>query len=111
MGLINLKRKPNKEDKGTQTENSKVENVVHKSQYGIMPLVHNAKTLLLKMENTTGKDNGTGGNPGYGTGKITEPEETQEHGTGTDNGTGGNPGDGTGTDNGTGGNPGWNGER
>ena len=43
-----LKRKPNKEDKGTQTENSKVENVVHKSQYGIMPLVHNAKTPIIK---------------------------------------------------------------
>ncbi|MGE7785377.1 type VII secretion protein EsaA, partial [Bacillus cereus] len=39
-----------------------------------------------------GTDNGTGGNPGGGTG--------------TDNGTGGNPGGGTGTDNGTGGNPG-----
>ncbi|MGF2716995.1 hypothetical protein ACQUY5_33455, partial [Bacillus cereus] len=37
-----VKEEPNKEDKGTQTENSKVENVVHKSQYGIMPLVHNA---------------------------------------------------------------------
>ncbi|MED2543635.1 type VII secretion protein EsaA [Bacillus thuringiensis] len=87
------KEEPNKEDKGTQTENSKVENVVHKSQYGIMPLVHNAKTpIIKKMENTTGKDNGTGGNPGGGTG--------------TDNGTGGNPGGGTGTDNGTGGNPG-----
>ncbi|MEB9444347.1 type VII secretion protein EsaA [Bacillus cereus] len=87
------KEKPNKEDKGTQTENSKVENVVHKSQYGIMPLVHNAKTpIIKKMENTIGKDNGTGGNPGGGTG--------------TDNGTGGNPGGGTGTDNGTGGNPG-----
>ncbi|MEB8796202.1 type VII secretion protein EsaA [Bacillus cereus] len=98
------KEKPNKEDKGTQTENSKVENVVHKSQYGIMPLVHNAKTpIIKKMENTTGnnegsqgggtgKDNGTGGNPGGGTG--------------TDNGTGGNPGGGTGKDNGTGGNPG-----
>ncbi len=92
------KEKPNKEDKGTQTENSKVENVVHKSQYGIMPLVHNAKTpIIKKMENTTGnnegsqgggtgKDNGTGGNPGGGTG--------------TDNGTGGNPGGGTGKDNG-----------
>ncbi|WP_180229742.1 type VII secretion protein EsaA [Bacillus cereus] len=98
------KEKPNKEDKGTQTENSKVENVVHKSQYGIMPLVHNAKMpIIKKMENTTGnnegsqgggtgKDNGTGGNPGGGTG--------------TDNGTGGNPGGGTGKDNGTGGNPG-----
>lgn len=42
------KEEPNKEDKGTQTENSKVENVVHKSQYGIMPLVHNAKNLLSK---------------------------------------------------------------
>ncbi|MEB9999934.1 type VII secretion protein EsaA [Bacillus cereus] len=87
------KEEPNKEDKGTQTENSKVENVVHKSQYGIMPLVHSAKNpIIKKMENTTGKDNGTGGNPGGGTG--------------TDNGTGGNPGGGTGTDNGTGGNPG-----
>ncbi|PEY98113.1 type VII secretion protein EsaA [Bacillus cereus] len=81
------KEKPNKEDKGTQTENSKVENVVHKSQYGIMPLVHSAKNpIIKKMENTTGKDNGTGGNPGGGTG--------------TDNGTGGNPGGETGTDNG-----------
>ncbi|ATI59316.1 type VII secretion protein EsaA [Bacillus cereus] len=87
------KEEPNKEDKGTQTENSKVENVVHKSQYGIMPLVHSAKNpIIKKMENTTGKDNGTGGNPGGGTG--------------TDNGTGGNPGGGTGTDNGTGGKPG-----
>lgn len=81
------KEEPNKEDKGTQTENSKVENVVHKSQYGIMPLVHSAKNpIIKKMENTTGKDNGTGGNPGGGTG--------------TDNGTGGNPGGETGTDNG-----------
>ncbi|WP_257147202.1 type VII secretion protein EsaA, partial [Bacillus wiedmannii] len=87
------KEEPNKEDKGTQTENSKVENVVHKSQYGIMPLVHSAKNpIIKKMENTTGKDNGTGGSPGGGTG--------------TDNGTGGSPGGGTGTDNGTGGNPG-----
>ncbi|PGE71049.1 type VII secretion protein EsaA [Bacillus toyonensis] len=81
---------PEKEDKGTQTENSKVENVVHKSQYGIMPLVHNAKKpIIKKMENTTGNN---GGNPGGGIGK--------------DNGTGGSPGDGTGTGNGTGGNPG-----
>ncbi|MBJ7931265.1 type VII secretion protein EsaA [Bacillus cereus group sp. N31] len=75
---------PEKEDKGTQTENSKVENVVHKSQYGIMPLVHNAKKpIIKKMENTTGNN---GGNPGGGTG--------------TDNGTGGNPGGEPGTDNG-----------
>lgn len=84
------KEEPNKEDKGTQTENSKVENVVHKSQYGIMPLVHNAKTpIIKKMENTTGNNEGSQGG-----------------GTGKDNGTGGNPGGGTGTDNGTGGNPG-----
>ncbi|KAB7643686.1 type VII secretion protein EsaA, partial [Bacillus sp. B2-WWTP-C-10-Post-4] len=57
---------------------------------GIMPLVHNAKTpIIKKMENTKGNNEG---NPGGGTG--------------TDNGTGGNPGGGTGTDNGTGGNPG-----
>ncbi|PEX73520.1 type VII secretion protein EsaA [Bacillus cereus] len=78
------KEKPNKEDKGTQTENSKVENVVHKSQYGIMPLVHNAKTpIIKKMENTTGNNEGSQGG-----------------GTGKDNGTGGNPGGETGTDNG-----------
>ncbi|MCU5615336.1 type VII secretion protein EsaA [Bacillus cereus] len=101
------KEKPNKEDKGTQTENSKVENVVHKSQYGIMPLVHNAKNpIIKKMENTTGKDNGTGGNPGGGTGKDNGTGGNPGGGTGTDNGTGGNPGGGTGTDNGTGGNPG-----
>ncbi|AND07574.1 type VII secretion protein [Bacillus thuringiensis serovar alesti] len=101
------KEKPNKEDKGTQTENSKVENVVHKSQYGIMPLVHNAKTpIIKKMENTTGKDNGTGGNPGGGTGTDNGTGGNPGGGTGTDNGTGGNPGGGTGTDNGTGGDPG-----
>ncbi|PES45705.1 type VII secretion protein EsaA [Bacillus cereus] len=76
------KEKPNKEDKGTQTENSKVENVVHKSQYGIMPLVHSAKNpIIKKMENTTGKDNGTGGNPGGETGtdngKVTESTTNQ----------------------------------
>ncbi|PHC31487.1 type VII secretion protein EsaA [Bacillus toyonensis] len=109
---------PEKEDKGTQTENSKVENVVHKSQYGIMPLVHNAKKpIIKKMENTTGnnggnpgggtgKDNGTGGNPGGGTGTDNGTGGNPGGGTGTDNGTGGNPGGGTGTDNGTGGNPG-----
>ncbi|HFJ9271650.1 TPA: type VII secretion protein EsaA [Bacillus cereus] len=112
------KEKPNKEDKGTQTENSKVENVVHKSQYGIMPLVHNAKTpIIKKMENTTGnnegsqgggtgKDNGTGGNPGGGTGTDNGTGGNPGGGTGKDNGTGGNPGGGTGKDNGTGGNPG-----
>ncbi|MGQ8896193.1 type VII secretion protein EsaA [Bacillus sp. TSA_111.2] len=100
------KEKPNKEDKGTQTENSKVENVVHKSQYGIMPLVHSAKNpIIKKMENTTGKDNGTGGNPGGGTGKDNGTGGNPGGGTGTDNGTGGNPGGGTGKDNGTGGNP------
>ncbi|OTW85409.1 type VII secretion protein EsaA [Bacillus thuringiensis serovar cameroun] len=112
------KEKPNKEDKGTQTENSKVENVVHKSQYGIMPLVHNAQTpIIKKMENTTGnnggnpgggigKDNGTGGSPGDGTGTGNGTGGNPGGGTGTDNGTGGNPGGGTGTDNGTGGSPG-----
>ncbi|WP_176535774.1 type VII secretion protein EsaA [Bacillus cereus] len=98
------KEKPNKEDKGTQTENSKVENVVHKSQYGIMPLVHNAKTpIIKKMENTTGNNEGS---QGGGTGKDNGTEGNPGGGTGTDNGTGGNPGGGTGTDNGTGGNPG-----
>ncbi|PEQ08029.1 type VII secretion protein EsaA [Bacillus toyonensis] len=106
------KEKPNKEDKGTQTENSKVENVVHKSQYGIMPLVHNAKKpIIKKMENTignnggnpgggTGKDNGTGGSPGDGTGTGNGTEGNSGGGTGTDNGTGGNPGGEPGTDNG-----------
>ncbi|MFA2818824.1 type VII secretion protein EsaA [Bacillus wiedmannii] len=101
------KEEPNKEDKGTQTENSKVENVVHKSQYGIMPLVHSAKNpIIKKMENTTGKDNGTGGRPGGGTGTDNGTGGRPGGGTGTDNGTGGRPGGGTGTDNGTGGNPG-----
>ncbi|PEU12866.1 type VII secretion protein EsaA [Bacillus cereus] len=75
------KEKPNKEDKGTQTENSKVENVVHKSQYGIMPLVHNAKTpIIKKMENTTG-NNGGSQEGGSGTGNG----GNQEGGTGTGN--------------------------
>ncbi|MEC2562053.1 type VII secretion protein EsaA, partial [Bacillus thuringiensis] len=59
-----------------------------------------------KMENTTGTDNGTGGNPGGGTGTDNGTGGNPGGGTGTDNGTGGNPGGGTGTDNGTGGNPG-----
>ncbi|HFF3741163.1 TPA: type VII secretion protein EsaA, partial [Bacillus cereus] len=54
----------------------------------------------------TGKDNGTGGNPGGGTGTDNGTGGNPGGGTGTDNGTGGNPGGGTGTDNGTGGNPG-----
>ncbi|MGH1314933.1 type VII secretion protein EsaA, partial [Bacillus toyonensis] len=51
-------------------------------------------------------DNGTGGNPGGGTGTDNGTGGNPGGGTGTDNGTGGNPGGGTGTDNGTGGNPG-----
>ncbi|WP_176520025.1 type VII secretion protein EsaA [Bacillus cereus] len=87
------KEKPNKEDKGTQTENSKVENVVHKSQYGIMPLVHNAKTpIIKKMENTTG-NNGGSQEGGSGTGNG----GSQEGGSGTGNG--GNQEGGTGTGN------------
>ncbi|PFO88343.1 type VII secretion protein EsaA [Bacillus cereus] len=87
------KEKPNKEDKGTQTENSKVENVVHKSQYGIMPLVHNAKTpIIKKMENTTG-NNGGSQEGGSGTGNG----GNQEGGSGTGNG--GNQEGGTGTGN------------
>ncbi|MBM6645049.1 type VII secretion protein EsaA [Bacillus sp. RIT809] len=99
------KEEPNKEDKGTQTENSKVENVVHKSQYGIMPLVHNAKKpIIKKMENTTGNNGGSQeGGSGIGNGG------NQEGGTGTGNGgnpnpatgNGGNPDPGTGN----GGNP------
>ncbi|MGH0897421.1 type VII secretion protein EsaA, partial [Bacillus cereus] len=54
----------------------------------------------------TGTDNGTGGNPGGGTGTDNGTGGNPGGGTGTDNGTGGNPGGGTGTDNGTGGNPG-----
>nr|WP_176541897.1 type VII secretion protein EsaA [Bacillus wiedmannii] len=100
------KEEPNKEDKGTQTENSKVENVVHKSQYGIMPLVHNAKTPIIKKTEQGNNDNGgtseggtgtdPGGNLGGGTG--TDPGGNPGGGTGTD--PGGNPGGGTGTDNG-----------
>ncbi|WP_176549844.1 type VII secretion protein EsaA [Bacillus cereus] len=87
------KEKPNKEDKGTQTENSKVENVVHKSQYGIMPLVHSAKTpIIKKMENTTG-NNGGSQEGGSGTGNG----GNQEGGSGTGNG--GNQEGGTGTGN------------
>ncbi|OFD49672.1 hypothetical protein BWGOE3_20300 [Bacillus mycoides] len=104
------KEEPNKEDKGTQTENSKVENVVHKSQYGIMPLVHNAQTPIIQKTEQGNNDNGgtseggtgtdPGGNPGGGTG--TDPGGNPGGGTGTD--PGGNPGGGTGTD--PGGNPG-----
>ncbi|WP_141551485.1 type VII secretion protein EsaA [Bacillus toyonensis] len=86
------KEKPNKEDKGTQTENSKVENVVHKSQYGIMPLVHNAQTpIIQKTEQSNNGDSvkpdaggkpDTGGNPDTG-GK---PDTGEKPDTGTDNG-------------------------
>ncbi|WP_088321667.1 type VII secretion protein EsaA [Bacillus wiedmannii] len=88
------KEEPNKEDKGTQTENSKVENVVHKSQYGIMPLVHNAKTPIIQKTEQGNNDNGGTSEGGTGT----DPGGNPGGGTGTD--PGGNPGGGTGTDNG-----------
>ncbi|PEF32118.1 type VII secretion protein EsaA [Bacillus thuringiensis] len=68
------KEEPNKEDKGTQTENSKVENVVHKSQYGIMPLVHNAKTPII--QKTEQSNNGD----------SVKPDTGEKPDTGTDNG-------------------------
>ncbi|MEK5301249.1 type VII secretion protein EsaA [Bacillus sp. FSL R10-2201] len=92
------KEEPKKEDEGTQSKNSKVENVVNKTQYGIMPLVHTAKKPII--QKTEQDNNGNGGTPEGGTG--TDPGGTPEGGTGTD--PGGNPGGGTGTD--PGGNPG-----
>ncbi|QWG66886.1 type VII secretion protein EsaA [Bacillus mycoides] len=104
------KEEPKKEDEGTQSKNSKVENVVNKTQYGIMPLVHTAKKPII--QKTEQDNNGNGGTPEGGTG--TDPGGTPEGGTGTDPGgtpeggtgtdPGGNPGGGTGTD--PGGNPG-----
>ncbi|WJE25957.1 type VII secretion protein EsaA [Bacillus cereus] len=104
------KEEPNKEDKGTQTENSKVENVVNKTRYGIMPLAHTTKKPIIQKTEQGNNDNGgtseggtgtdPGGNPGGGTG--TDPGGNPGGGTGTD--PGGNPGGGTGTD--PGGNPG-----
>ncbi|MGW6150369.1 type VII secretion protein EsaA [Bacillus mycoides] len=104
------KEEPKKEDEGTQSKNSKVENVVNKTQYGIMPLVHTAKKpIIQKTEQDNSGNGGTpeggtgtdpGGNPGGGTG--TDPGGNPGGGTGTD--PGGNPGGGTGTD--PGGNPG-----
>ncbi|MED1380727.1 type VII secretion protein EsaA [Bacillus mycoides] len=82
------KEEPKKEDEGTQSQNSKVENVVNKTQYGIMPLVHTAKKPIIQKTEQDNNDNGG----------------TPEDGTGTD--PGGNPGGGTGTD--PGGNPGDN---
>ncbi|MBT2579917.1 type VII secretion protein EsaA [Bacillus sp. ISL-8] len=100
------KEEPKKEDEGTQSKNSKVENVVNKTQYGIMPLVHTAKKPII--QKTEQDNNGNGGTPEGGTG--TDPGGTPEGGTGTDpggnsgGGTGTDPGGGTGTD--PGGNPG-----
>ncbi|QWU44869.1 type VII secretion protein EsaA [Bacillus sp. NP247] len=104
------KEEPKKEDEGTQSKNSKVENVVNKTQYGIMPLVHTAKKpIIQKTEQDNNGNRGTpeggtgtdpGGNPGGGTG--TDPGGNPGGGTGTD--PGGNPGGGTGTD--PGGDPG-----
>ncbi|QWH78073.1 type VII secretion protein EsaA [Bacillus mycoides] len=104
------KEEPKKEDEGTQSQNSKVENVVNKTQYGIMPLVHTAKKPIIQKTEQDNNDNGgtpedgtgtdPGGNPGGGTG--TDPGGNPGGGTGTD--PGGNPGGGTGTD--PGGNPG-----
>ncbi|MEB8736602.1 type VII secretion protein EsaA [Bacillus cereus] len=111
------KEKPNKEDKGTQTENSKVENVVHKSQYGIMPLVHNAKTpIIQKTEQSNNGDSvkpdaggkpDTGGNPDTGGKPDTggNPDTGGKPDTGGNPDTGGKPDTGekpdTGTDNGS----------
>ncbi|MCZ6942758.1 type VII secretion protein EsaA [Bacillus mycoides] len=104
------KEEPKKEDEGTQSKNSKVENVVNKTQYGIMPLVHTAKKPIIQKTEQDNNGNGRtpeggtgtdpGGNPGGGTG--TDPGGNPGGGTGTD--PGGNPGGGTGTD--PGGNPG-----
>ncbi|MFV1451519.1 type VII secretion protein EsaA [Bacillus mycoides] len=98
------KEEPKKEDEGTQSQNSKVENVVNKTQYGIMPLVHTAKKPIIQKTEQDNNDNGgtpeggtgtdPGGNPGGGTG--TDPGGNPGGGTGTD--PGGNPGGGTGTD-------------
>ncbi|MGG0150748.1 type VII secretion protein EsaA [Bacillus mycoides] len=86
------KEEPKKEDEGTQSKNSKVENVVNKTQYGIMPLVHTAKKPII--QKTEQDNNGNGGTPEGGTG--TDPGGNPGGGTGTD--PGGNPGGGTGTD-------------
>lgn len=72
------KEEPNKENEGTKTGNNKVENVVNKTQYGIMPLVNTVKKPIIQ--------------------KTEQSNNNPEGGTGTDNG--GNPGGGTGTDNG-----------
>ncbi|QWI52401.1 type VII secretion protein EsaA [Bacillus mycoides] len=104
------KEEPKKENEGTQSENSKVENVVNKTRYGIMPLAHTTKKPIIQKTEQGNNDNGgtseggtgtdPGGNPGGGTG--TDPGGNPGGGTGTD--PGGNPGGGTGTD--PGGNPG-----
>ncbi|WP_412675776.1 type VII secretion protein EsaA, partial [Bacillus mycoides] len=60
------KEEPKKEDEGTQSKNSKVENVVNKTQYGIMPLVHTAKKPII--QKTEQDNNGNGGTPEGGTG-------------------------------------------
>ena len=67
------KEEPKKEDEGTQSQNSKVENVVNKTQYGIMPLVHTAKKTII--QKTEQDNNGNGGTPEDGTG--TDPGENQ----------------------------------
>ncbi|WP_141538941.1 type VII secretion protein EsaA [Bacillus cereus] len=89
---ISEKEEPNKEDKGTQTENSKVENVVHKSQYGIMPLVHNAKTPIIQKTEQSNNGNSVkpdvGGNPDTGEKPDAggKPDTGEKPDTGTDNG-------------------------
>ncbi len=67
------KEEPKKEDEGTQSKNSKVENVVNKTQYGIMPLVHTAKKPII--QKTEQDNNGNGGTPEGGTG--TDPGGNQ----------------------------------
>ncbi|PGY18963.1 type VII secretion protein EsaA [Bacillus cereus] len=84
------KEEPNKEDKGTQTENSKVENVVNKTRYGIMPLAHTTKKPIIQKTEQGNNDNGGTSEGGTGT----DPGGNPGGGTGTD------PGGGTGTDNG-----------
>ncbi|WP_087952683.1 type VII secretion protein EsaA, partial [Bacillus cereus] len=86
------KEEPNKEDKGTQTENSKVENVVNKTRYGIMPLAHTTKKPIIQKTEQGNNDNGGTSEGGTGT----DPGGNPGGGTGTD--PGGNPGGGTGTD-------------
>lgn len=80
------KEEPNKENKGTKTDNRKVENVVNKTQYGIMPLVNTVKKPIIQKAEQNNNDVSVTPDPGGKPDPGGNPDPGEKPDTGTDNG-------------------------